>query len=617
MTSLADRLRARTAARPRRTPSSNSSVLSLNPDLSAGILGSPQLYLPKSRFTGWRLGQETAIVKSYDSDKRFVIQCMPTGAGKSLTYIMEAILRGGRAVFLTSTKGLQDQLMRDFASSGLVDIRGKSNYRCLALEAGGEYRDMVIGDGWTCDDGPCQHGRHCTLHSSGCHYYDAFRTAVGGELIVSNYAMWLNQAMRSPTQDSLDHPRKVDLLVLDEAHNATEELCSFLQTEITREETKWISSHLNLRLLPSDTSTLAAMSVSGWASTAGQAASALDLWMEEQLSNQSGRPDLKKLRASRTLLRKLKRAAQMRGEWVIQLGNGRGTTKARRSSKRDTRKELQTPDSMKSSESLMLDPDVIKFSPVWPREYAEQFLFRSIPKVIFSSATVRVKTATMLDLKEQQMDFFESPSTFPVERRPVYHIPAIQMNYRNENDEVKLSWLMNIMDRIIQRRTDKRAIIHTVSYKRRNYAQRMSRFASLMVSHDSYDARQKIDQFKKGDTAPILISPSVSTGYDFPYQQCEYQIILKIPFPDTRDEVTKRRCQEDESYGPYTAIQELVQMVGRGMRAADDQCETFILDDNIRWFLPKWREFVPKWFMDSYRPIDGMIPAPLPKLVQG
>ena len=58
--------------------------------------------------------------------RRFLGCALPTGYGKSLLGMLTAVSGSqgdGKVVFLTSTKGLQSQLMSDFGSLGMVDIR--------------------------------------------------------------------------------------------------------------------------------------------------------------------------------------------------------------------------------------------------------------------------------------------------------------------------------------------------------------------------------------------------------------------------------------------------------------------------------------------------------------
>jgi ATP-dependent DNA helicase DinG len=135
-----------------------------------------------------------------------------------------------------------------------------------------------------------------------------------------------------------------------------------------------------------------------------------------------------------------------------------------------------------------------------------------------------------------------------------------------------------------------------------------------MSRHASRDAQSVVDLFKRMRAPRVLVSPSMETGWDFPYDECRYQIIAKVPFVDTRSAVIRARHKSDKKYLNYVVALTLIQMVGRGMRASDDWCETLIIDDNIRWFWAAAREFFPAWFRAAYkvhnRP-DGSAPAPL------
>ena len=77
-----------------------------------------------------------------------------------------------------------------------------------------------------------------------------------------------------------------------------------------------------------------------------------------------------------------------------------------------------------------------------------------------------------------------------------------------------------------------------------------------------------------------------------------------------RSAVLRQRMEVDKEYRDYVTAQSLVQMAGRGMRAADDLCETIIVDDQIKWFVWKAEKFLPKWFRDAYRSVS-VVPAPM------
>ena len=56
-------------------------------------------------------------------------------------------------------------------------------------------------------------------------------------------------------------------------------------------------------------------------------------------------------------------------------------------------------------------------------------------------------------------------------------------------------------------------------------------------------------------------------------------------------------------------MMQLIQGCGRIVRAADDIGETFIIDDNIGWFLWKYADFAPQWFKGAFQK-RASIPAP-------
>jgi Rad3-related DNA helicase len=218
----------------------------------------------------------------------------------------------------------------------------------------------------------------------------------------------------------------------------------------------------------------------------------------------------------------------------------------------------------------------------------------------------------MLGIPGDALTWHEAPSDFPVARRPVYYVPCVKVDYKADESQIRL-WLATI-DNFIRQRRDRKGIIHAVSYARAKQIHAYSEFASSMIMHDRWDTREAVERFKQAGPGAILVSPSVTTGYDFPMQQCEWQIISKIPFPDRRSPVTAARTAHDPNYPAYIAMQELVQAVGRGMRSADDQCETAIFDENCGWFMRRNRDLAPSWFLAAYRKTETL-PDPPPRLV--
>ena len=535
------------------------------------LLPPPTAIGAPERFQGWRQGQPEAVLRAIDSPRRFVGLVLPTGSGKSLSYVSAALLAGWRTAILTSTKGLQSQLLDDFASIGLVDVRGQANYQCVALAPDGEFGHLAWKRWHSCEDGPCRSGVACSLKEGGCLYYDAVARARQARLVVTNYAYWLAQHRYGSGLGRALPGGRADFegLVLDEAHSAPEELGAFLSCVV---------SHKEIELLLR-TKAPATTEVEAWARWATAHSKAVAAELDRALTSPVSQSDLQRRRHLRALHRTLVTLAEMReGEWLV-----------------------------------TEQPDGWAFDPLWPARFAEACLFLRVPRVILASATFTRKTAHLLGIGDDDLDLLELPSTFPVGRRPVYYVPTVRVDFR-WTPEHERTWLARI-DQICRQRRDRKGIIHTVSYARRNLLLQKSEHRDRMLSHDTGTTRTVVERFKAAPPGTILVSPAITTGFDFPYTECEYQILCKLPFPDSRAPVMQARTAADKTYPAYVAAQELVQAVGRGMRAQDDQCETFIIDDHFRWFVKQHRALFPRWFLEAVQTV-AVIPPPPPPLAQ-
>lgn len=511
-----------------------------------------ELGLPP-KFSAWRTNQEKAILDAVESNKRFVAQAAPTGFGKSVMYVAQAIIMGYRTALLTSTKALQTQLLDDFSDLGLVDVRGRQNYECC------------LGGGFTCSE-----GRHISCprkQNTRCPYRKAYSQACASQLVVTNYRYWMLQHRYG------DGLGKFDLLVCDEAHNTPDEICSASAVTFTTKEV--------YGLLRSEFPKKPA-NFGNWKKWAVALSARASEGVDELSDMVRGQPYppknlVRELVSWKSLASKLETIADVAGspvevEWCAE------------STKRGYR----------------LDP-------VWPAQYAESRLFLKIPKILLISATIRPKTLLLLGIEKDESLFLEYPSTFPVRNSPVMHLPTVKVDRKWTEPDRKL-WRARI-DNIIRPRLDRKGIIHTVSYKRRDYIMEHSAYRDIMITHQTEDALEVVRLFRHSPAPLILVSPSMGTGWDFPYGECEYQIIAKVPFPDTRAKVLQVREEADKEYAPYLMAQSLVQSCGRANRAVDDHCENFIIDNHVRWVIPAYHDLFPRWFLALYRRAH-MIPVP-------
>lgn len=512
------------------------------------------LPLPTALFQGageqWREGQELAIRRAVDCRKRWIVLGLPVGSGKSLVGMSIARLTGARTLILTSTRGLQEQYAQTFGPV-LHDIRGMRNYPCAELlDRGG--RDT------TCDLGPCLDGEECVYLAGGCAYFDALRDAGAADIVLTNYAMYY--ALQETGRVGLLGER--DLLICDEAHDAASGLGGFAGAHFGPKDI----------LFPNSADNLSIHDWRSWAIAHRQSA--------EQVEAKA--LPSRERRAFRRLVRELGKLAECPDDWVPEWRYGAGWA----------------------------------FEPVWVQSYTRQYLWRDHRKVVLLSATLRPETAEReLGLEEGSYEYYEAPSTFPKERRPIIHVKTVRVNHRM-SDWARERWVDRV-DEIAETRNNP-GVIHTVSYERARELVAKSRHAArMLLPRSAGETRQAVEHFRKGSSigvgvrsAPILVSPSVHTGYDFPDHTARWQIVVKVPYPDTRSGLAYARQADDPDYAARTAITTLVQMCGRIVRGPEDWGETLVIDDHISHLVARYAHLFPRWWRESYSSTDE-VPEPL------
>lgn len=243
-----------------------------------------------------------------------------------------------------------------------------------------------------------------------------------------------------------------------------------------------------------------------------------------------------------------------------------------------------------------------RFAPVRMTRGMRFSLLRGIERVIMVSATATKATSLALGFKEGEIEVIEVASTFPVENRPfiwVPNSPTFRLNWKATLGE-KILWVQAI-DRIIGKRLLEKGIIHTVSYARAKFLMERSEYGAIMMTHERGSIQEQIEKFKATTSPCILVSPCATEGYDFPGDECRWQIIGKLPFPDLRSGPEHARSEVVKRYGARRVADAIAQAYGRAVRDEDDYAECFIVDDGIRWFMRQNRDLFPGWFTEAYK----------------
>ena len=502
------------------------------------------------KFTEFRDAQLDALDYNLGCEKRFCALGLPPGIGKSACAFALAKLFGGRTVILTSNKGLEAQYCKDFASAGLVNIHGRNNYPCW--------------EGGSCEDG----GRLGCKDHGGCPYKAAYRVQDASNIVITNYAYWI-------AVGKLGGLRQPDTLICDEFGLAFEWLSRALDFTVGERECR----EAGVRLAP-----IPGEDIEQWICRAGELMMAAEAWFTRVKATGPGKNRdryTKELKHAESFLDRAKSLAKIDpSNWVC--SRDEGTDWGRQ----------------------------WRFECIWPGRFKEM-LFRGVKRVIAMSATLRPKTLALNGIARADCDFKEWPRQFPAANGPVIWIPTAKVKHGwAAEDEQR--WLDRQAE-ILDWGADRKGLIHTVSYARAKLvAERIGAGRNIILNGaadpDSATAMQAYDKFIDAPAGTAMISPSFSTGWDFPGRRAEWQIISKIAFPDSRGKVMQARTEADRTYPTYVAAQELVQGSGRVVRYETDRGMTLIIDDAWKWFKRLAEDFTPKWF--SVRKEDAL-PKPL------
>lgn len=512
-----------------------------------------ELGLP-AKFEAWRPGQLDFIERNLRRIKRVGGVGAPTGFGKGPANIGFAVLSKRKTLFITDSIALQEDIKRDGAKLGIVDIRGRARYEC------------GLGNDLTCEDGAASRcpykGRvHCPADN-------AMIRASESDYVVTNY----DKLIATGRSRHLSH---IEQFIFDEADLVPEKLAKALQVILSPHE---INDDLGLDFpKPGQTE-----EITNWNTWALKALLVSERkmfeWKEKVHGASSPRQTwIRMYLHYRNLTRRLARVASAHSDnWVV--------------------------DELEKDKGYQFDP-------IRPGVYGESALLMKIPHVLMVSATLRPKTLHMTGIAKADYDYIEYPSEFDPKRSPVYYVPTLRVDSHNRD----LSALWIKLDQWASARRDRKGMVETVSFLRQTETLETSRHrVSMLVNNRGEPASDVLARFRAADPGSILVSPSFGTGHSFPMKECEWIFVCKIPFAHIT-KIMKARTIDDPEYPMALAMHKFEQIVGRGTRSKPDQSESIIVDTNMKWFWPKYKHLATPTLRSRWKELE-FLPAPPPRL---
>lgn len=407
-----------------------------------------------------------------ESKKKYLILCAPTGFGKSP--LPAATSLDFRTLVLVLHKSLQSTNYRDQYNFDI--LYGKSNYPCLESDQKAKQLAMF--------DRPRLTAFDCSNPDCFCPYQKQEWHCLNSDRVSLNYAKFL---MSRPFTKEL----APQYLFLDEAHNLLDIVTDFVGLTL-----RWDNEFLKC---PGDIQPKKEMMLN--------INEALALFRQCARAVESNKP-IRETEDDLKVWRRWKRLSQSVAVFndIISV-----------SEPKDWYFET-------TEEKLILKPLTSK--------YHFKSLFDVSEKVVLMSATIRPSIAARLGLDEDEFDFMEVPSNWPIPGRLVYDLGGPAINYRSsdEDKQEQSKLIASVLE------PDKSGIIHVMSrYQARKLQQSLYEannyfdFIEFVIPDEKMSTEQQLEWWQSARAPGVYcISWNFREGVDL--REDDINIVAKTPF---------------------------------------------------------------------------------------
>lgn len=224
----------------------------------------------------------------------------------------------------------------------------------------------------------------------------------------------------------------------------------------------------------------------------------------------------------------------------------------------------------------------------------------------------RISKGTMfydIESKENPQDFeyIRLTTDFNFDKSPIYFIPGHKMSYKDK--EYSLTILKPLIYKICESFGNQKGMIQTGSYQLMNEIIKDAPFniKRRLLAYDNPKVKPQYikEHSSKNTTNTILIGPTLCEGIDLPEDLCRFIIILKVPYPNLKDELTQEKIKLFPNWYNSTTSNLIIQGIGRGNRTKNDYCMTFILDGCFAQLYGQTYEQYPSFIRDRIKVVNG------------
>lgn len=502
-----------------------------------------------------------AISKGY----KYIVLEAGTGTGKSAVAATLSQMFDSSYI-LTVTKQLQDQYLNDFNDLGFKLVKGRSNFTCKNYSKNGLNQSCDLGrcvvEGHSCKYSLKNHENDQITRQNTCKYYYQKYQGLNSKVTIANYHYMFLEL------NYVSDFTKRSLMICDEAHSIESMMMNQLTLEFDRHDLK---EYLKFNLSGDVINQLKNGDYSDWISF----------------------------------------AEKIKGKYEVELAKIEDINKPHLIERKIFIKN-RISDCRRFLTHLHMDPEmwifdyddefgVAQFKPLKIDNYTIDTLLKYADVCIFMSATILDYRlfAHWLGISPDEIYAIRRKSPFDVKRNPIKTYNDFNMSYAQIEKTAPRT--IAPINEILERHKNEKGIIHTISASCRYFLTENIN-TDRFIFHDTQNRADIIDKFKKSDKPLVLVSPSVGEGVDLPGDECRFQIIYKIPYPDLGDRQIAMRNAIDSKWYDYKTSLALVQTHGRGIRFEEDYCTTYFIDNRLFGYVSHdafTNRFIPDTFTNA------------------
>jgi ATP-dependent DNA helicase DinG len=564
------------------------------------------------------------IEKHLRNGVKYIIINAPTGIGKSLI----AITLGNYfndCYICTGQKSLQEQYMNDFGHI-VVTVKGRANFPCLEYDPvrdGPEnncdhgwctrptvgtadakkktkkkdkQKELICNDGIVVIDGEmsaeiCPRTIHpralrdmaCKSANRGLLYYQSEETpclyqeqkaqALRSKIVVTNYDYFLAAI------NYVGDFGKRDVIVADEGHSLEAHIANFVTVDIT----SYLLDRLNAYFTDKKQLHFPFTSYNDsqddkldrYITLAKDVYETISLAMKQLTMKQLATKQHKNEKdvslfsnSQKKLGDFLEDIAKNRYNWVV---------KEERKGKNNSINKLQ-------------------FCPIFIHQYTKEKFFNRGKVNIILSATILAnnkyacnKFATDLGIGINEFEYITVPPVFPRFNSMIFNLSLAnfkhQPNRTIDEDRAFHIDIVNKIDLILDIHPNAKGIIHCHTKKISKFIETYTRHKDRIITHDTKNRIDKLDEHCNSKKPTVLCSPSMHEGVDLKDDLSRFQIIVKIQYPNAKEERIEQRLKVDPTYLYRQAALAFAQALGRSVRSETDYARTYTIDSRFPDFI--------------------------------